>query len=303
MDIEKVLKEFFYVIPKELPKKLPPIREVDHKIELEPGTRPPAKASYRTAPTELEELRKQLKELLDASFIQPSNTPYGAPVLFQRNKDGSVKLCIDYRALNKITVKNKYLIPLIVDLFDQLGLARYFIKLNLRSGYYQVRIVEGDETKTTCVTSYASFEFLVRPFGLTNAPSIFCILMNNIFHSYLDKFVIVYLDDIVVYTAILEEHVQYLQIVFKILTSNQLYVKKEKCSFALQEFDFLGHRIKDGKLLMEDGKVRAIQEWKPPTKIPELCSFLGLANYYLRFIKGYSVIVSPLTNLLKENKS
>ncbi|KAL9259804.1 RNA-directed DNA polymerase-like protein [Drosera capensis] len=193
-------------MPKELLKKLPPRREVDHKIELEPGTRPPAKAPYRMASTELEELRKQLKELLDAGFIQPSKAPYGAPVLFQRKKDGSLRLCIDYRALNKVTVNNKYPIPLIANLFDQLGGAKYFTKLDLRSGYYQVRIAEGDEAKTTCVTRYGSYEFLVMPFGLTNAPATFCTLMNNIFHAFLDKFVVVYLDDIVIYSATLEEH-------------------------------------------------------------------------------------------------
>ncbi|KAL9262904.1 RNA-directed DNA polymerase-like protein [Drosera capensis] len=164
MKIEKVLKEFFYVMPKELPKNLPPRREVDHKIELEPDTRPPAKMSYRMAPTKLEELQKQLKELLDVDFIQPSKALYEAPVLFQRKKDGLFRLCINYRALNKIIVKNKYLIPL----FDQLGRARYFTKLDLRSGYYQVRIAEEDEAKTTCVTRYASFEFFVMPFDLTN---------------------------------------------------------------------------------------------------------------------------------------
>ncbi|KAL9250909.1 Retrovirus-related Pol polyprotein from transposon 17.6-like protein [Drosera capensis] len=228
---------------------------------------------------------------------------YGAPVLFQKKKDGSLRLCIDYRALNKVTIENKYPISLIADLFDQLGRARYFTKLDLRSGYYQVRIAEGDEAKTTCVTRYGSFEFLVMPFGLTNAPATFCTLMNNIFHPYLDKFVVVYLDDIVVYSATLEEHARHLRMVFEVLERNQLYVKKEKCSFARQEVDFLGHRIKDGKLLMEDGKVLAIQEWEPPSNVPELCSFLGLANYYRRLIKGYSAIVSPLTDLLKKNKA
>ncbi|KAL9259847.1 Retrovirus-related Pol polyprotein from transposon 17.6-like protein [Drosera capensis] len=276
-------------MPKELPKKLPPRREVDHKIELEPGTRPPARAPYHMAPTELEELRKQLKDLLDVGFIRPSKSPYGAPVLFQKKKDGSLRLCIVCRALNKVTVKNKYPIPLIADLFDQLGGARYFTKLDLRSRYYQVRIAEGDEAKTTCVTRYGSFEFLVMPFDLTNAPVTFCTLMNNILHPYLDKFVVLYLDDIVIYSAMLEDHVEHLRIVFKVLASNELYVKKEKCSFAHQEVDFLGHVIKDGKLFMEEGKMSAIQEWEPPTKVSEL--------------QGYSANVSPLTDLLKKDRA
>ncbi len=302
-EVGKVLTEFQDVMPSELPKKLPPRREVDHKIELEPGTLPPAKAPYRMAPPELEELKRQLKDLLDAGYIQPSKAPYGAPVLFQKKKDGSLRLCIDYRALNKVTIKNKYPIPLIADLFDQLGRARYFTKLDLRSGYYQVRIAEGDEPKTACVTRYGSYEFLVMPFGLTNAPATFCTLMNKVFHPYLDKFVVVYLDDIVIYSTTLEEHVDHLRTVFQVLRENKLYVKREKCSFATEEVTFLGHKIKDGKLMMEQDKVRAIQEWEAPTKVTELRSFLGLVNYYRRFIKGYSARAAPLTDLLKKNKA
>ncbi|RVW81819.1 Retrovirus-related Pol polyprotein from transposon 17.6 [Vitis vinifera] len=185
-------------------------------------------------------------------FIQPSKAPYGAPVLFQKKYDGSLRMCIYYRALNKVMVKNKYSIPLIADLFDQLGMTRYFTKLDLRSRYYQVRIAEEDEPKTTCVTRYDSYEFLVMPFGLTNAQQRSIALINKIFHPYLDKFVVVYLDDIVIDSNTLKEHVEHLKKVFKILRQNELYVKKEKCSFAKEEVNFLGHRIKDGKLMMDD---------------------------------------------------
>ncbi|XP_042968946.1 uncharacterized protein LOC122301604 [Carya illinoinensis] len=273
-EIQKVLRDYEDVMPPELPKQLPPRREVDHQIEMEPGAKPPAKAPYRMSPPELEELRRQLKELLDAGFIQPSKAPYGAPVLFQKKHDGSLRLCIDYRALNKVTIKNKYPIPLIADLFDQLGHAKYFSKLDLRSGYYQVRIAEGDEAKTTCI-----------------------------FHPYLDQFVVVYLDDIVIYSSTLEKHVEHLRVVFRVLKENQLYVKKEKCSFALNEVHFLGHKIQGGKLSMEEGKIEAIKKWDPPTKVTELRSFLGLVNYYRRFIKGYSTRASPLTDLLKKNRA
>ncbi|KAL4020675.1 hypothetical protein IC575_019456 [Cucumis melo] len=282
-NIQKVLDEYKDIMPSELPKKLPPRREVDHEIELEPGAKPPAMAPYRMAPLELEELRRQLKELLDVGYIQPSKAPYGAPVLFQKKKDGSLRLCIDYRALNKITIKNS--------------------KIDLRSGYYQVRIKQGDEAKTACVTRYGAYEFLVMPFGLTNAPATFCTLMNKLFQPFLDRFVVVYLDDIVVYSQTLEEHVQHLRQVFQVLRNNELYIKLEKCSFAKQEVKFLGHWIKEGKLMMDNAKVRAILEWKAPTKIPELRSFLGFVNYYWRFIKGYSGIAAPLTNLLKKNQT
>ena len=169
-----------------------------------------------------------------------------------------MQLCIDYQALNKVTVKNRYPIPLIADLFDQLGQAKYFSKLDLRSGYHQVRIAEGDEPKTTCVTRYGAFEFLVMPFGLTNAPATFCTLMNNILQPFLDKFVVVYLDDIVIYSNTLEEHVEHLKSVLKVLRENELYVKREKCSFTKLEVNFLGHKIKEGRLMMDRAKIRAI---------------------------------------------
>ncbi|KAL2943047.1 Transposon Tf2-9 polyprotein [Bienertia sinuspersici] len=299
-EISGVLKEFEDVMPAELPKKLPPRREVDHEIELEPGARPPAMSPYRMAPPELEELRKQLKELLDAGFIRPSKAPYGEPVLFQRKHDGSLRMCIDYRALNMIIVKNKYPIPLVADLFDRLGKARFFSKLDLRSGYWQVRIAEGDEPKTACVTRYGSYEFLVMPFGLTNAPATFCTLMNKIFRPFLDDFVVVYLDDIVVYSNNLQDHKEHLRKVFQALRENELYVKKEKCSFGQEEVSFLGHRIRAGKIMMEHGKVQAIMEWEEPKNVSELRSFLGLANYYRRFIKSYSARAAPLTDLLKK---
>nr|CAD1834599.1 unnamed protein product [Ananas comosus var. bracteatus] len=301
--IDAVLGEFEDVMPQELPKKLSPRREVDHAIELEPGAKPPAKAPYRMAPPELEELQRQLKDLLDAGFIRPSKAPYGAPVLFQRKSDGSLRLCIDYRALNKVTVKNKYPIPLVADLFDQLGGAKFFTKLDLRSGYYQVRIAESDEEKTACVTRYGAYEFLVMPFGLTNAPATFCTLMNKLFHPYLDCFVIVYLDDIVVYSNTLEEHVEHLRTIFQVLRENQLFVKREKCSFAKEEVHFLGHWIGRGQLHMDQQKVRAICEWEAPTTVSELRSFLGLVNYYRRFIAGYSARAAPLTDLLKKTQS
>ena len=184
------------------------------------------------------------------------------------------------RQLYKITIKNKYPIPRIDDLFDQLGEARYFTKLDLRSGYYQVRIAEGDEPKTACVTRYGAYEFLAMPFGLTNAPAAFCTLMNKVLAPFLDRFVVVYLDDIVIYSKTLEEHVEHLREVFRTLRDNQLYVKKEKCSFAQEEVAFLGHIVGRGKIRMDPAKIKAILEWEPPTKVTELRSFLGLVNYY-----------------------
>ena len=300
--VAEVLDEFRDVMPAELPKVLPPRRTFDHRIELEPGTRPPARAPYRMAPAELAELRKQLDDLLDAGYIQPSKAPYGAPMLFQRKQDGSMRMCVDYRALNKVTVKNKYPVPNVADLFDRLSKTAYFTKLDLRSGYWQMRIADGDESKTACVTRYGSYEFLVMPFGLTNAPATFCNLMNDVLYEFLDDFVVVYLDDIVVYSQSLREHVEHLRLVFSALKKNSLYVKKEKCEFCQQEIMFLGHKVSQGRIRMDERKVEAILDWSAPTKVTELRSFLGLANYYRRFIKDYSKMASPLTDLLKKDK-
>ena len=216
------LEEYCEVMLESLPKTLLPRRGIDHEIERIPGSKPPVKNTYRMASPELVELRKQLDELFTAGFIRPAKAPYGAPILFQKKKDGSLRLCIDYRALNKITVRNKYPLPIIIDLFDRLHGTKYFSKLNLRSGYYHVRIDEGDVSKTTCNTRYGVFEFLVMPFRLTNAQTTFCTLMNQVFHEYLDKFVVVYLDDIVVYSSTMEEHEHYLRLVFEKLREHQL---------------------------------------------------------------------------------
>ncbi|KAH9752509.1 Endonuclease [Citrus sinensis] len=261
--IQAVLNEYKDVMPPELPKKLPPRREVNHAIEMEQCAKPPALAPYRMAPPELEELRRQLKDLLDAGYIRPSKAPFGAP----------------------------------------LGKARYFTKLDLRSGYYQVRIAKGDEPKTACTTRDGSFEFLVMPFGLTNAPATFCTLMNKVLQPFLDRFVVVYLDDIVVYNTTLEDHAQHLRQVLQVLRDNELFLKLEKCSFAQQEVEFLGHKIAGGKIMMENVKVKAILDWEPPSKVPELRSFLGLVNYYRRFIKGYSAKAALLTDMLKKNRT
>ena len=298
----ELLEEFADTMPSELPKELPPRRAIDHRIELEPGAVPPAKAPYKMGPRELEELRKQLNEMVDSGFIQPSKAPYGAPVLFQKKADGSLRMCVDYRALNKVTVKNKYPVPNAADLFDRLTKASYFTKLDLRSGYWQVRIAVGDESKTTCVTRYGSFEFLVMPFGLTNAPATFCNLMNDVLYEYLDRFVVVYLDDIVIYSNSFEEHLLHLREVLAKLRKEKLYIKKEKCEFCRKEVKFLGHWVGQGKLRMDEGKIKAIMEWPAPKKVAELRSFLGLANYYRKFIKGYSKKVSALTDLLKKEQ-
>jgi hypothetical protein len=250
---------------------------------------------------ELKELKVQLEELLAKGYIKPSKSPYGAPVLFVHKKDGTLRMCVDYRALNKVTVKNRYPLPRIDDLFDRLSGAKVFSRIDLRFGYYQIRITQGDEEKTACRTRYGSYEFLVMPFGLTNTPATFCTLMNDIFREWLDDFVVVYIDDILVYSNSMEEHVKHCRKVFQRLKENKLYAKFEKCEFGLSKVDLLGHRITQEGLKMDDHKVNAILDWEPPRSIPALRSFLGLASYYCKFIKNFAKIPTPLTNLLKKS--
>ncbi|GJY96474.1 putative reverse transcriptase domain-containing protein, partial [Tanacetum coccineum] len=259
-----VVREFADVFPDELPG-LPPAREIEFGIELIPGAEPISKAPYRMAPVELKELKEQLQEMLENGFIRPSVSPWGAPVLFVKKKDGSMRLCIDYRELNRITIRNRYPLPRIDDLFDQLQGAKYFSKIDLRSGYHQLRVREQDISKTAFRTRYGHYEFLVMPFGLTNAPAVFMDLMNRIFHEYLDKFVIVFIDDILVYSKSEEEHEQHLRIVLEILRQKKLYAKFSKCEFWLQQVAFLGHIVSADGIIMDPSKVEAITKWPEPT--------------------------------------
>jgi hypothetical protein len=238
------------------------------------GMAPPAKAPYQMSHEELKELKVQSEELFTKGYIKLNKSPYGAPILFVHKKDGTLRMCVDYRALNKVTVKNRYPLPRIDDLFDQLSGIKVFSRIDLRSGYYQIWIAEGDEEKTACRTRYGSYEFLVMPFGLTNAPATFCTLMNDIFREWINDFIVVYIDDILIYSGSLEEHAEHLWKVFQRLRENKLYAKLEKCEFGVTEVDFLGHRITKKRLKMDDHKVKAILDWKSLKSVPALRSFL-----------------------------
>jgi hypothetical protein len=241
--IKRVLEEFSDVMPKELPEDLPPRRQVDHAIEVVPGVAPPTKAPYRMSHEELKELKVQLEELLTKGYIKPSKSPYGAPVLFVHKKDGTLRMCVDYKAFNKATVKNRYPLPRIDDLFDRFSGTKVFSRIDLCLGYYQIQIAKGDEEKTACRTRYGSYKFLEMPFELSNAPATFCTLMNDIFREWLDDFVVVYIGNILIYIGSLKEHAEHLRKVFQRLRENKLYAKLEKCEFGVTEVDFLGHRI------------------------------------------------------------
>ncbi|GKC91501.1 putative nucleotidyltransferase, ribonuclease H, partial [Tanacetum coccineum] len=253
--------------------RLPPQRQVEFRIDLVPRATPVT-----------------------------NHSPWGAPVLFVKKKDGSFRMCIDYRELNKITIKNRYPLPRIDDLFDQLQGACYFSKIDLRSGYHQLRVHEDDIPKTAFRTRYGHFEFTVMPFGLTNAPAVFMDLMNRVCKPYLDKFVIVFIDDILIYSKTKEEHEVHLKLVLELLRKEKLYAKFSKCEFWLQEVHFLGHVVNQSGIHVDPSKIEAVKNWKAPTTPSEVRSFLGLAGYYRRFIANFSKIAKPLTSLTQKNQ-
>ncbi|GJV56522.1 reverse transcriptase domain-containing protein [Tanacetum coccineum] len=282
---------------------LPPIREIEFRIELIPRATPVAKSPYRLTLSELEELSRKLKEIQDKGFIRPSSSPWGAPVLFIKKKDGSFRMCIDYRELNKLTINNRYPLPRIDDLFNQLQGLQFFSKIYLRSGYHQLRVQEDDIPKTTYRTRYGHFKFTVMPFGLTNAPAIFIDLMNRVCRPYLDKFMIVFIYDILIYSKTQKEHVKHLRLVLKLLKKEKLYAKFSKCEFWLREVQFLGHVINGNGIHVDPSKIEAVKNWKAPRTLTEVRSFLGLARYYRRFIENFSKIPKSLTILTQKSKT
>jgi hypothetical protein len=294
-----VVCEYPDVFPDELPR-MPPNRNIEFAIELHPGTAPISKRPYRMPPAELAELKKQLQELLNKGFIRASTSPWGCPVLFVKKKAKSLRLCVDYRPLNAITIKNKYPLPHIDVLFDQLVEAKVFSKIDLRSGYHQIKIRASDIAKTAFSTIYGLYEYLVMSFGLTNAPTYFMYLMNSVFMSELDKFVVVFIDDILVYSKSEDEHIKHLHTILQRLRDHRLYAKLSKCDFWLREIKFLGHTISQVGIAVDPEKVQEVMDWKPPTTVWQIWSFLGLAGYYRRFIPDFSRIAKPMTELLKK---
>ena len=295
-----VVRDYPDVFPEDL-TDLPPDREVEFQIDLVPGAKPVARAPYRLAPAEMKELSSQLEDLLEKGFIRPSISPWGAPVLFVKKKDGSMRMCIDYRELNKLTVKNRYPLPRIDDLFDQLQGASWFSKIDLRSGYHQLKIREQDVPKTAFRTRYGHYEFLVMSFGLTNAPAAFMDLMNRVCRPMLDRSVIVFIDDILIYSKSEEDHARHLKEVLQKLRDEKLYAKFSKCAFWLREVQFLGHVINSSGIMVDPAKVEAVMNWATPKSPSEIRSFLGLAGYYRRFIQDFSKIASSLTKLTKKD--
>ncbi|GJU54383.1 putative reverse transcriptase domain-containing protein [Tanacetum coccineum] len=249
---------------------LPLTRQVEFQIDLIPGATPVAWAPYRLAHSEMKELLEQLKELSDKCFIRPSSSPWGSLVLFVKKKDRSFRMCIDYRELNKLTVKNRYPLLRIDDLFDQLQGLSVYSKINLRSGYHQLRVREEDIPKTAFRTHYSHYEFQVMPFGLTNAPVVFMDLMNRVCKPYLDKFVIVFIDDILIYSKNEQEHKEYLKLILELLKKEELYAKFSKCEFWIPKVQFLGHMIDSEGIYVDLAKIKSIKYWASPKSLTEI---------------------------------
>lgn len=295
--LSSVLEEFRDCIPDQLPEGLPPERAINHDIDVEPGATPPSRSPFRLPKPEMDELQRQLEELLRRGYIQPSKSPYGAPVFFVRKSDGSLRLVCDWRQLNQITIKNKPCLPNIQDLFDSVQGSKYFSKLDLASGYHQVRIRESDIPKTAINTPFGHYEYRVMGFGLTNAPATFMSLMNQVLHPFLRKFVVVFLDDILIYSRSWKEHLQHIRSVLSCLRSNKLFCKPKKCVFGVRQITYLGHHITGTTLSVDPEKLKAVKEWPVPSSVSELRKFLGFANYFRRFIKEYSDISRPLEEM------
>ena len=276
------------------PQSLPPSRPTDHHIHLQPHSEPVNVRPYRYPHFQKHEIERQIKDMLERDLIRPSISPFSSPVLLVRKHNGSWRLCVDYRALNAITIKDRYPIPTIDELLDELGGANWFSKLDLLQGYYQIRMHEPDVAMTAFRTHHGHYEFKVMPFGFCNAPSSFQATMNDIFQPYLRRFIIVFFDDILIYSQTLSEHLIHLEKAFETLLHNQFILKFSKCSFAQSQVEYLGHVVSGQGVAPIASKIQAIDQWPIPMTTKALCSFLGLAGFYRRFIRGYASIVAPL---------
>ncbi|GKA70200.1 putative reverse transcriptase domain-containing protein [Tanacetum coccineum] len=292
------VRDFPEVFPEDLPG-IPPGRQVEFRIDLVPGVAPVARAPYRLAPSEMKEQAEQLQELSDKGFIRPSSSPWGDPVLFVKKKDISFRMCIDYCELNKLTMKNCYPLPRIDDLFNQLQGSSVYSKIDLRLGYHQLRVCEEDIPKTAFRMRYVHYEFQVMLFGLTNALAVFMDLMNRVCKPYLDKFVIVFIEDILIYSKNKEEHEEHLKLILELLKKEELYAKFSKCEFWIPKVQFLGHVIDSRGI--HPAKIESIKDWASPKTPTEIRQFLGLVGYYRRFIEGFSKIAKSMTKLSQKN--
>ncbi|XP_024310364.1 uncharacterized protein LOC112268670 [Brachypodium distachyon] len=293
-----LLHEFEHVF--EEPHGLPPHRDFDHSILLLPGAKPVNIRPYRYNPTQKNEIERQVQDMLTQGIIQPSSSPFASPVLLVQKKDGEWRFCIDYRHLNAITVKNRFPLPVIDELMDELSGACWFTSLDLRAGYHQIRMNPLDEHKTAFQTHQGHYEFKVMSYGLTGAPATFQNAMNSILAPFLRRFVLVFIDDILIYSPSLETHVQHVRAVLQMLHQHDLKLKRKKCSFAQPELKYLGHVISAHGVATDGKNLDSVQSWPTPECVKEVRGFLGLAGYYRKFVRNFGVLSRPLTDLLKK---
>ncbi|KAE8663112.1 putative Quercetin 3-O-methyltransferase 1 [Hibiscus syriacus] len=299
VEVQRLLAEFSNLMPEDLPPGLLPMRDIQHQIDLVPGSSLPNRPAYSLSPKEAEELQRQVEELLERGYIRESMSPCAVPALLVPKKDGSWRMCVDSRAINIIIVKYRFPIPRLDDMLDQLSGSKVFSKIDLKSGYHQIKIRLGDEWKTTFKTPQGLYEWMVMPFRLSNAPSTFMRFMHQVLRPFMGKFVVVYFDDILVYSPTWTSHFDHLRAIFEMLKTECLFVNQKKCSFFTTSVTFLGFVVSTDGVHADHSKVDAVLEWPRPKTLHDIQSFHGLASFYRRFIRNFSTLIAPITECLK----
>jgi hypothetical protein len=282
---------------------VPPDRGFEHIIEMEEGAKPVITTPYRHPKKYKDEIEKAIKELLDMGHIRPSSSPFVSSVILVKKKNGTMHMCIDFRALYKKTIKNRYPVTIIDELLDELHGVVYFTKIDLCSGYHHIKMREEDIPKTAFGCHYGHYEFLVMPFGLTNAPATFQSCMNHVFNKQLRKHLLVFFDDFLIYIKTWEEHIQHVEHILSIMEEQSLYANESKCEFGMTEVLYLGHIIGVKGVQVHQEKIQAIVDWPTPKTLTKLRGFLGICSYYRRFVKGFSQLCAPLTDSTKKGAS